>query len=228
MDYWCSFWKSQGAASLGQHPQAQVLRTLDRQPVSPEAFAAIMSSITTMLQPDGSHALLDLCCGNGAVTRGLFGQFQSVMAVDLAAEFVAQINRDAPPHVTACVGDAKTIEFPPASFDRILLYAGLQYFSEEETVALFGRLHRWTRPGGRVVLGDIPDLARRWRFFDSAERESTYFSGLQHGQPLVGFWFESEWLIKLARHAGFSFARRHDQLPSLPYQHYRFDLVVEA
>lgn len=212
---------------MGQDPQAQVLRTLNKRPVSSDTFAAIMSSITTLLQPDGSQALLDLCCGNGAVTRGLFDRFRQIVAVDLSDEFVAQLKRNAPAHVSAHVGDAKTIEFQPAAFERILLYAGLQYFSEEETVALFSRLRRWTRPGGRVVLGDIPDLARRWRFFDSTEREDAYFSGLQNGQPLVGFWFESEWLIKLARHAGFACATRHDQLQPLPYHHYRFDLVVE-
>ncbi len=207
MDYWNSFWKSQGAASHGQHPQAQVLRTLRRQPVSAESFDAIMTSITALLLPDSSHALLDLCCGSGAVTRRLFDRFQTIVAMDIAPEFVAQINCDAPAHVSACEGDAKTIEFLPASYDRILLYAGLQYFSEEETVALFTRLRRWIRPGGRIVLGDIPDRTKRWVFFDTVEREDAYFVGLGEGQPLVGFWFESEWLIKLARHAGFSNAK---------------------
>jgi ubiquinone/menaquinone biosynthesis C-methylase UbiE len=228
MDHWTSFWKSQGAASQGHPPQVQVLRTLAGQPVSPEAFAATMASVMTLLQPGDSQALLDLCCGNGVVTRGLFERFQTVVAVDIAAEFISLVRDHAPAHVTARVGDAKLIEFPESSFDRILLYAGLQYFSESEAVALFARLRRWLRPRGRVLVGDIPDLSRRWIFFDSVEREDAYFSSLKNGQPVVGFWYESGWLIKLARHAGFSAAERHDQAKPLPYHHYRFDLVLKA
>jgi cyclopropane fatty-acyl-phospholipid synthase-like methyltransferase len=228
MKYWSSFWKSQAQASQGQNPHAQVLRTLDRQPVSPEAFSAIMASLCAMLAPNPNADLLDLCCGNGTITRKLFKDYRTINAVDLASEFVAQVAFEAPPHVTATVGDAKSITFAMGSFDRILLYAGLQYFSEEETVALFSRLRRWIRPGGKIVLGDIPDLARRWHFFDSPEREEAYFAGLQKNQPLVGFWFESTWLIKLAYHVGFSAADIHDQPEPLPYRHYRFDLVLKA
>ena len=114
------------------------------------------------------------------------------------------------------------------SFDRILCYAGIQYLSEQETLFLFKKLRRWIRDGGLVLLGDIPDATHRWRFFDSPERENAYFDALAAAQPIVGTWFDPSWLEKLSRYAGFKSSEFHSQPQTLPYQHYRFDLILKA
>lgn len=227
-DYWKSFWLTHAKENQGTEPQSQVLRTLNKQPVSPEVFAAIVDSIVVMLKPAPGNDLLDLCCGNGVITRELINRFAAVTAVDLSEVFVAQISSRTAAKITAFAADARTVEFPENSFDRILLYAGLQYFSEAETVALFMRLRRWIRDGGLVVIGDIPDATHKWNFFNSPERESAYFEALRDGQPIVGNWFEPGWLEKLSHHAGFASAVTKLQPPSFPYQHYRFDLVLTS
>jgi cyclopropane fatty-acyl-phospholipid synthase-like methyltransferase len=227
-DYWKSFWLTHAKENQDTEPQMQVLRTLNKQPVSPDVFAAIVDSVVTMLKPEPGHALLDLCCGNGVITRQLINRFGAVTAVDLSEEFVAQIGNGTAANMTAFAADARTVEFPENSFDRILLYAGLQYFSEAETVDLFLRLRRWIRKGGVVVLGDIPDATRKWNFFNSPERESAYFKALRDGNPIVGNWFEPDWLVKLSRHAGFSSALTKLQPQTFPYQHYRLDLLLES
>ncbi len=227
-DYWKSFWLTHAKENQDTEPQMQVLRTLNKQPVSPDVFAAIVDSIVTMLKPEPGNNLLDLCCGNGVITRELVNRFAAVTAVDLSEEFVAQISNGTAANITAFAADARTVEFPEDSFDRILLYAGLQYFSESETVALFMRLRHWLRDGGLVVLGDIPDATRKWNFFNSPEREGAYFEALKEGNPIVGNWFEPGWLEKLSHHAGFASAVTMLQPQSFPYQHYRFDLVLES
>lgn len=227
-DYWNSFWLTHSKENRNTEPQFQVLRTLNRQPVSPESFAAIVASIDAMLKPEPGKNLLDLCCGNGVITRELLGRFSAVTAVDLSEEFVAQISNGTADNVTAFAADARTVEFSENSFDRILLYAGLQYFSQSETVDLFMRLRHWIRDGGLLVLGDIPDSTRIWRFFNSPERESAYFEAMKAGNPIVGTWFEPGWLKKLSHHAGFKSAVTRRQPLSFPYQHYRFDLVLRS
>ena len=227
-DYWKSFWLSQAKDSINTDPQLQVLRTLNKQPVSPQAFADIVDSIVAMLKPEVGNNLLDLCCGNGVITQELCNRFIAVTAVDLSKEFVAQISNGSAGMITAIAADARNIEFPENSFDRILLYAGLQYFSESETIKLFICLKRWIRRGGLVVIGDIPDATRKWNFFNSQERESDYFEALKAGNPIVGNWFEPSWLEKLSHYAGFMSVVTHCQPTSFPYQHYRFDLVLAS
>ena len=225
-EYWQQFWLSHGYGSAEVDEQAQVLRTLERQPVKPEMFSAIVTSVCQMLAVQNSSDLLDLCCGNGVITREFFYRCSSITAVDLVPEFVARLLCEAPDSVSAIVADARSIEFPQASFDRILLYSGLQYFSHEETVHLFERLRLWLRADGRIVLGDILDVSRQWEFFSTIEREAAYFNGLKIGAPLIGTWFDAGWLIKLAQFSGFGKATVYSQPQSFPYQHYRFDMVL--
>jgi len=227
-DYWKSFWLAHGKESQHTELQVQVLRTLNKQPVAPEAFAAILDSVSAMLKPEPDIDLLDLCCGNGLITKEFISSVRSVTAVDLSEELVSKVKNGTSRNVTTLAADARTVSFPDNSFDRILLYAGLQYFSEIETVELFQRLRRWIRNGGLVVLGDIPDATRRWDFFNSPERENAYFDGLKADKPLVGHWFDPSWLEKLANYAGFVSAALHPQPATLPYQHYRFDLVLAS
>jgi cyclopropane fatty-acyl-phospholipid synthase-like methyltransferase len=148
------------------------------------------------------------------------------MAVDLAELFLEKLLKGAPQNVTVMVNDVRLANFTEGAFDRILIYAGIQYFTESEIVQLMLQMRRWLRPGGRIVIGDIPDTERRWRFFNSPEREASYFEGLKSEQPLVGTWFDEKWLVKLARYAGFVAADRQSQHRSFPYQHYRFDMVI--
>jgi tRNA/tmRNA/rRNA uracil-C5-methylase (TrmA/RlmC/RlmD family) len=82
-DYWKSFWLNHAKENQDTEPQMQVLRTLNKQPVSPAVFAAIVDSIVTMLKPEPGKALLDLCSGNGVITRELINRFRAVTAVDL-------------------------------------------------------------------------------------------------------------------------------------------------
>ena len=227
-DYWKSFWLTHAKENQNTEPQIQVLRTLNKQPLEPDIFTAIVDSIVTMLEPEPDNNLLDLCCGNGLITRELFNRFRKVTAVDLSEEFVSQLSSGAPDNITAFAADARTVEFPAKSIDRILLYAGVQYFSESETVELFMRMRRWIRDGGVVALGDIPDATRKWNFFNSPERESAYFEALRKGKPIVGNWFDPGWLVKLSHQAGFVSAVTKLQPQSFPYQHYRFDLVLKS
>lgn len=225
-DYWKRFWLSHAKENQHNEPQIQVLRTLNKQPVDSCIFADIVESIALMLKPEPNHSLLDLCCGNGLITRELFSRFKTVSAVDLSQEFVSQLSRELKGHITTFAADARTIEFPANSFDRILLYAGIQYFSESETINLFLRLKHWIKDGGRVVIGDIPDATRKWDFFNSEEREHAYFEALRIEEPIVGYWFEPQWLEKLGNHTGFASAAARLQPDIFPFQHYRFDLVL--
>lgn len=227
-DYWKSFWLAHAKDSKYTEPQVQVLRTLHKEPIPPDVFAGIVDSIVTMLRPEPTGKLLDLCCGNGVITEQLLARFQEVVAVDLSEDFISRLRNAQVGNLTAFSADARTVRFPENSFDRILLYAGIQYFSDSETVDLFGNLRRWIRDGGVVVLGDIPDATRKWNFFNTPERKRDYFEALKQDRPLVGNWFDPRWMENLAHYARFSSAEILLQPPNFPYNHYRFDLVLSA
>lgn len=226
-DYWKGFWEQHSASSREEHPQRQVLRTLDKKPVSDSQFQDILEHVEKSLRLTPQDVVLDLCCGNGLFATFLAGRCRRVIGVDFARELVAQVDRGRHPNVWVSVGDVRTAAFRPGSFDKALLYAGLQYLSHQEAVGLLERAITWLGPGGVFLIGDIPDQQRIWNFFDSQERERAYFEAVKVGKPIVGTWFESGWLERLGRHVGFDKVEVLRQSVGFPFAHYRFDLRLE-
>jgi hypothetical protein len=107
------------------------------------------------------------------------------------------------------------------------MYSVLQYFSEKEAIHIFESVHAWLVPGGTFLMGDIPDVDRRWTFFATPERFNAYFNSIRQETPIIGTWFKRDWLEKPAMYAGFSAYAILDQDPELINAHYRFDLKLE-
>jgi cyclopropane fatty-acyl-phospholipid synthase-like methyltransferase len=226
--YWTRFWVDHGAKSRGDDPQSQVLRTSGGRPVTPEVVGILVGELVRLLELDRSRSLLDLCCGNGVLTAELAKSALRTFGVDLSPELIAAARERGAENLEFTVADVRAIELPRTAFDRILLYAGIQYLDEAETVALLERARQWLADGGLLVLGDVPDLRRRWSFFDSPDRRRAYFRGIASGEPIIGTWFDPDWLRHAAVYAGFEKAEILDQDPRLPYAHFRFDARLRA
>ncbi|MBL8931850.1 MAG: methyltransferase domain-containing protein [Kineosporiaceae bacterium] len=225
-DYWQRYWQHQAAESLGSAAQVQVQRTWQGRPITDAEFRPIVDWILDQLRPGLDDVVLDLCCGNGAITHHLARRSARVLGVDFAQDLLRHVDREGHPNIELQQGDIRRCEFPADSFDRILLYAGLQYLTQGETVLLMRRLRDWLRPGGRVLIGDVPDADRMWDFFDSVSRRAAHFEQLVAGEPIIGTWFAPQWLAHLARDSGFATAEVLLQPKTLPYAHFRFELLL--
>lgn len=223
-DHWQAFWDTHANRVGRDEPLRQVLRVEDRQPVSEASFLAVAERIKTLLALAPDHALLDLCCGNGLLTALLESSVDRVVAVDFCAPLLDDVPSRTSGRTTTILADARTWSPPAASFDRVLMAAALQHFTLAETVSLFRRMVALLRPGGVLLVTDIPDTARLWTFHDTAEREAAHFAQVARGAPILGTWFDRTWLEKLGRHVGFDEVAALAQPSSHPYARYRFDL----
>jgi len=169
--------------------------------------------------------VLDLCCGNGLIAQYLSEHCRSVAAVDVCSDLVERIDCESHPNIETVISDVREVRFDAGSFDKVLLYAGLQYLDEAEAIRLFERVGLWLAAGGVFYVGDIPDVHKRWVFFDTAERQSACFSAVKNGSPIIGTWFDAQFLDKLSSFSGFSQCRVVRQAPPLLYADFRFDMV---
>ena len=222
--YWADFWRDHGKKTVGADDQTQVLRTLNKEPISDNVWNKTVSYIQDQLALQKDHSVLDLCCGNGLLTAPLAEVVHSVTSVDVSPDLVEAVCNRKLPNVETVVADIRDVDFDPKRFDRIVVYAGIQYLSFSETVSLFEGMARWLKSPGLLFVGDIPDRYRMWNFFNTEERESVHFSKLSEGSAVVGSWFEQEWLLKLARHAGFRSASILPQRADMIYSTFRFDM----
>ena len=121
----------------------------------------------------GTH-LLDVGCGDGALSVGLAARCAQVTAVDLdPAEFAAareHVATSGPANVTFVEGDATALDFPDASFDAVLGHSVLE--SGADAARVLAEARRVLQPdgwigvasveyGGLVLAGPDADLLRR-------------------------------------------------------------------
>ena len=224
-EYWKTYWDRHVEQVSSDDPFRQVERTLNKQPLNETLFLKMAAYIIEKLELQHDHQVLDLCCGNGLFSVAIAQRCQSVVGVDFSEKLIEDLRKRAPKNVTAMVCDALEVQFQPASFHRVLFAAALQHFSQAQVIRLLKELARWLKPSGILLITDILDAQRMWRFYDSPEREGVYFQNTMTETPILGTWFDRLWLEKLARHAGFSQAQAVDQPGEYWYAHYRFDLL---
>jgi ubiquinone/menaquinone biosynthesis C-methylase UbiE len=221
---WKLYWEQRARQAGSDDPYRQVERVANREPIGDDAFTHICAHLVALLDPRPEDVVLDLCCGNGLLAAAVEPFCRRVVAVDFCAPLLAGVASRTRERTSAVLADARHVAFREASLDRVLWAAAIQHFTPAEVVRLFRRLAVALRPGGVLLVTDIPDRARMWRFHDTLEREDACFQHEADGAPILGTWFDRAWLERLGRHAGFRGAQALDQPSELPYAHYRFDL----
>src|SRR5262245_42621286 len=93
MTDWQRFW-SEYHASVGEHQMLrQVGHTIDGEPYSVLQFEAMVASICDALELGHGHKLLDVCCGNGIVTKVLAEHCSEVLGIDFSPSLIDTAKR---------------------------------------------------------------------------------------------------------------------------------------
>ncbi len=103
------------------------------------------------------QVVLDLAAGTGDLARSAVdaaGGTLDVVAVDLTPEMLrVGMDRPGPTLMGWVGGDAETLPFPDATFDRVLIGYGLRNFANLESC--LREILRCLKPGGRLVTLDF-------------------------------------------------------------------------
>jgi ubiquinone/menaquinone biosynthesis C-methylase UbiE len=225
-DYWKEYWQS--ADILWEtHPQKQVGRTIENQPIAEDRWQDTLDFIGSHLMPAKNDILLDLCAGNGLLSTFFAKKMCQVFAVDISADLLEKIDISIHENIRIVQSDVLCLDLSKAYFDKALMYFALQHFSLKEAINVFQKVHDLLKPGGIFYIGDIPDAARLWHFFNNKEREKAYFESVLTQQPIVGQWFDKSFIVKGARFVGFSDVQIISQPDYQFNSHYRFDVLLK-
>jgi cyclopropane fatty-acyl-phospholipid synthase-like methyltransferase len=185
---------------------------------------AIQSGLA--LRPDDS--LLDLCCGNGALTTQLFagrgagelGVDYSRFLIDIAtARFV---RRPTERYVLADALAYLMTETDPEQFTNVVCYGALPYFGNEAAARLLTTFHgRFTRVT-RIFLGQLSNKARIKAFYANRAPKPG-----EQDDPgvLLGIWRTARELADFAAQTSWTAGCKH--MPESFYaSHHRFDAIL--
>ncbi len=224
-DYWAVYWRNH-ARLHSADPHFQVGRTVGGVSIDALKWEFHLGEIERALSLQPHDTLLDLCAGNGMISMPLSLKCKSTTAVDISDALLQNIDTQQYPSIAVLVGDLRSMDLPPQSFSKGLMYGALQYFNEGETIGVFETIYNVLQRQGEFLIGDIPDIDRLFQFHRKPEWVRAYFDSVKAGTPAVGYWFKQEVLLALAHYVGFGNAKVVYQHPDLLNSHYRFDLLL--
>jgi len=219
------------------HPQTcdpedfwgQVKRTVNGRPVPQEQIDMIVAAVCSGLQLGAEDVLLDLCCGNGALTTYFFQRCAGGLGVDYS-EYLINIARTNFARRTPDEFQLDdSLKFAsdyarPERFTKALCYGALMFFTVQDAAHLLAALRRRFRSLARLFIGNLPDRDRMHDFF----RQGEYRPGIENDPTSpTGVWYTAGEFTRMAEDAGWSVEIQH--MPESFYAaHYRFDALLVA
>lgn len=227
-EHWARFWSEYQTDVANKDEQSQVLRTRNKQPIDQRKWEITLDIVSQQLELQPDDTLLDLCCGNGLFTTAFGPRIAGVEAVDISPVLTGRLAARGLPNVRVLTSDMRDAQFAQQSFSKVLWYAGIQYIDESDIVAMVRRIRGWMRPGGILMIGDIPDRAKLWDYFNDDTRLAAYFDGLEQRKPIIGSWLDADWSERLCLACGFGSAKAVPQHEELIYADFRYDLIARC
>lgn len=205
----------------------QVGRTVGGKAVDESQIALIVEAVAKGLDLAAGDVLLDLGCGNGALTDRFFARCGGGLGIDLSDNLIAIANRAfaVPPHRAYQAGDALELVETlngPERFTKGLCYGSFMYFDDQAAIRLLTTLRQRCSAMSRLYLGNIPDSDRMAPF----RQRDDYRPGMETDpQSPIGIWRTRAQISALAAAAGWKAS--FDQMPDGFYAAtYRFDAIL--
>lgn len=221
-DYWKAYWNLR-EVNEEENPHRDVGRTINGIPIEENIWDKTLNYICDELNLDIGDTVLDLCSGNGLISKEISKKCSQVKSVDFSERLLKQIDLIKYPNIEVILADARELFFEDNSFDKVIFYFSIQHFSKAETLNIFRNFYNWLKPGGLLFVGDIPDSTRKWNFFNTDVRRKIYFKSLESGTPIIGTWFDKFFFEHLSSLIGFKDFKYLHQPKYQINSHYRFD-----
>ncbi len=204
---WRSFWNSYRKKEITSEDDLfiEVGKTVLGRPITPDQFRRTTEQITGLLRLSPDDKLLELCCGNGLMTRALAPLVAKAEAVDFSAHLITHAReRTGDENVRYVCADAiehlETLvvkrSFIPT---KVLLGEALAYFDPTDLHAMLERISRLTTNDFVFLATGVPCDELKWNFYNTPERQERYAQNQQrtgNTNDGLGRWWTKDELRK--------------------------------
>lgn len=140
-------------------------------PIGQAIDSAEAAAIFDLAKPTRGERALDAGCGTGNYTVRLVDAKLAVTALDIDSAML-DVARAKSPEAVFVTGDVEKLPFSDGEFDLTVCVTVLCFVRDPH--AAVRELARVTRPGGRIVLGEL----NRWSFWAAERRLKGYFGSV--------------------------------------------------
>lgn len=205
----------------------QARRTVRGVPLSDDQLQMITEAIDSGLGLKRSDVVLELTCGNGALSHHLFGSCKEYVGVDISEYLIsiARKNFEVLPSHRYVVQDAAQYlrtEPNPSRFSKVLCYAGFQYFPAAQAAEVLNSIYQRFTNVRTVFMGNLPDKDHAGEFYKTRQPSAEELSDCC---TAIGVWRTRSEVAELAAAAGWK--SRFSTMPSAFYaSYYRYDVLL--
>lgn len=205
----------------------QVGKTVNGQEIPEPQVRLIVDNIANVLRLNAKDSVIDLCCGNGLITRQLAPLVKRVVGVDFTDGLIDAAKKCNSFHNIEYIhSDVLSLDHKYFSgLRKIVMYEALQHFSLEQLVKLLNDFSG-LMTGSLVFFGSIPNQEKLHVYYDTEDKYAFYMQRESEGMPHIGRWWLMEEIRQLVSTRGFK-AIGLSQEPALYTAYYRFDVLLE-
>tara|TARA_B110000971_G_scaffold130497_1_gene133429 strand:+ start:1174 stop:1869 length:696 start_codon:yes stop_codon:yes gene_type:complete len=222
-----SFYKEHPKTCAPDDYWGQVKRTVNGVPVSQDQIDMIVDAVVVGLELTEEDTLLDLCCGNGALSTLFFKFCNGGLGVDFSEHLisVAIENFIDSPAVSYELHDVVDFCKNPVGLDKfskMVCYGSFSYLEPNRAEELLRLLKSNFPKLQRVFIGNCPDKNLLTNFFSGRE----VVPGIENDPDSpIGVWRTQKDFVLLAKRFGWQASFR--KMPAQYYSsHYRYDVVL--
>lgn len=228
---WKNFWQDYPVRTEDLDLFQQVGKTINGVAIAPQQFAELLNDILKNLKLKETEYLLDLCCGNGLITKCLSQHVHKASGVDYSAPLIESANKNnAADNIEYLLSDIKNILYYENSFehkfDKVLCYEALAFFNEDELHKLLDDLKNLISPDATILIASVLDQSCKFNFYNTFTRKLMYLLNRIKGtDPGLGKWWNMNNIKKIAEASGYN-CKIVNQNNILHTAHYRKDIVL--
>ncbi len=219
MDRTNSYWKNifdTASRQFFDAPLRQVGKTVNGREISNQQLQLVITAVIDALQLTKDDSVIDLCCGNGLITKALAPLVGEIIGIDFSSGLIkiAEMQRN---FTNIKYIESDVLNLNPGYFfgyKKIFMYEALQHFSESQLGLLLGRMENLA-PGSLIFFGSIPDLNKLRSYYDTVEKFDFYLQSERTGNPHIGKWWLMEEIEQTSLSHGFRVQQLHQNPPTL-------------
>jgi len=224
------FWQSYPMRFSENDFLKQVGRTIEKKPISMSQFEAILFQIRSNLLLNRKDTLIDICCGNGFITKNIAKNCALIDGIDYSEYLInIALKYNCLPNTRywcCSLFDMPNIsDLSVNAYDKVLIYNALPNFLHKDIMRILSILDKITHSKSLILLGDIPDIQKKWHFYNTPQRRKDYFQRIAEENEAIGTWWDKSELFYASELAGFKCEFR-SQSDNQPDSHYRFDAIL--
>lgn len=235
-DKWFEFYKNYRNIRINSENDLlfQVGKTVSSKAIDGNQFNIIIEEIIKELQITSEDNILDLCCGNGLLTKYIAKNAGFILGVDFSDTMLINANKyNAGDNIEYLLHDVKKINaltkiIKSKRINKVIIYDALACFGKQELIDILESLNQSLVCNHSILLGSVLFKEKRWNFYNTFNRKLNYLINhriLGKNKGLGKWWQYNELQSIVSR---FNYKMKIiSQNPKIHTAHYRVDVLLE-